>query len=106
MRGERVPEPMGMRRQPSQRARVQASPAHRDEERPLRTRRQLRARVLEVTGEPPTRLFAERDDAFLATLPAHVDELLLEVDVVEVEADRLRATQAGGVDELDEGAVA
>ena len=37
---------------------------------------------------------------------AHVHELLLEVDVAQVEADRLRAAQARRVDELDERAVA
>ena len=34
-----------------------------------------------------------------------MDELLLEVDVTQVEADRLGAAQPGGVDELDERAV-
>ena len=34
-----------------------------------------------------------------------MDELLVEVHVLEVEPDRLGAAQAGGVDELDEGAV-
>jgi hypothetical protein len=36
---------------------------------------------------------------------ANVHVLLLEVDVGEVETDRLGATEAGGVDELDERAV-
>jgi hypothetical protein len=35
-----------------------------------------------------------------------VDEFLLEVDVAEIEADRLHAAQACGVDELDERTVA
>jgi hypothetical protein len=61
--------------------------------------------VFEVTREPPARLLAERDDAFLSSFAAHVHELLLEVDVAEVEADSLRTAQAGGVDELDERTV-
>ncbi len=43
----------------------------------------------------------------LSPLPSpDVHELLLEVDVAEVEPDRLGASQPGGVDELDECAVA
>ena len=34
-----------------------------------------------------------------------MDELLLEVDVAEIEPDRLRAPQPGRVDELDKRAV-
>ena len=63
-------------------------------------------RVAQVAAEPVRRLLAERDDALLAALAAaDVDELLLEVDVAEVEADGLGAAQPGGVDELDERAV-
>ena len=47
-------------------------------------------------------LLAERDDAFLAALSAHVDELAVEVDVSEVERDRLGTSQSGGVEELEE----
>ena len=69
--------------------------------------RELGPRFAEVAGEPVLRLLAERHDAVLAALAvADVDELLLEVDVAEVETDRLGAAQAGGVDELDERAVA
>ena len=52
------------------------------------------------------RLFAERHHAFLAALAANAHVLLLEVDVAEVEADRLRAAEPGRVDELEQGAVA
>ena len=52
------------------------------------------------------RLLAERHRALLAALAADEHELLLEVDVAQVEPDRLRAPQAGRVDELEEGAVA
>ena len=51
-------------------------------------------------------LLAERDRALLAALAADEHELLLEVDVGEVEPHRLRASQAGGVDELEQGTVA
>ncbi len=65
--------------------------------------RQRRTALAEVARHPERRLLAERDDALLAALAvAHVDELLLEVDVGEVEPDRLGAAQPGGVDELDE----
>ena len=47
-------------------------------------------------------LFAERDDALLAALPADVDELLLEVDVGERQVDRLLRAQPGRVDELEQ----
>ena len=73
--------------------------------RPRRAR--ARPRLTQVAREPVGRLLAERDDAILAALAvADVDELLLEVDVGEIERDRLRAPQARRVDELDERAVA
>ena len=52
------------------------------------------------------RLFAERHDALLAALAADAHVLLLEVDVREIEPDRLSAAQTGRVDELDESEVA
>ena len=53
------------------------------------------------------RLLAEGDDPVLRALAQpHVHVLLLEVDVAEVEADRLGAAQSRGVDELDECTVA
>ena len=68
--------------------------------------RELGPRVAQVAAEPVRRLLAERHDALLAALAAaDVHELLLEVDVAEVEADRLGAAEPGGVDELDERAV-
>ena len=64
-------------------------------------------RVAQVARDEVRRLLAERDDAVLAALAlAHVHALLLEVDVAEVEADRLGGAQPGRVDELDERAVA
>ena len=61
---------------------------------------------LEVEPQPVGRLFAERDDPLLAALAAHVDDLLLEVDVGERQVDRLLGAQPGRVDELEERAVA
>src|SRR5207244_10479572 len=52
-------------------------------------------------------LLAQRDDALLRALAVpDMDTLLLEVDVAEVEPDRLGAAQPGRVDELDERPVA
>ena len=51
-------------------------------------------------------LLAERHRPLLAALAANEDELLLEVDVREVQPDRLGAPQPRGVDELEQGAVA
>src|SRR5262245_17988984 len=51
-------------------------------------------------------LFSERDDALLAALAPHVDLLAVEVDVREIEPDRLCAPKTGGVHELDERTVA
>ena len=76
-------------------------------ERVLGAAGELRARVAQVARDERGRLLAERDDAVLRALAvADVDELLLEVDVAEVEPDRLRAAQPGRVDELDQRAVA
>ena len=52
------------------------------------------------------RLLAERDDALLAALAAHVHDLAVEVDVAEVERDGLGAAEPGRVEELEERAVA
>ena len=52
------------------------------------------------------RLLAERDDALLAALSAHVHDLAVEVDVAEVERDGLGASEPRGVEELEERAVA
>ena len=67
---------------------------------------ELRPGVSEVAGEVVRGLLAERDDPLLAALAAHAHLLLLEVDVGQVEPDRLGAPQPRRVDELDERAVA
>ena len=103
---ERVAKPVRVRRQAAERARVEPAAAGGEEDGVLRSARQLRAAFAQVPGEPEGGLLAERHGPLLAALAAHVDELLVEVDVLEVEADRLGAAQAGRVDELDERAVA
>ena len=106
VRGERVAELVRVRREPAQRARVEPAAAGGEEDGVLGALRQLRPAVAEVERRAGSGLLAERDGALLAALAADVEELLLEVDVLEVEADRLGAPQAGRVDELDERAVA
>jgi len=89
--------------EPAQRRGVEPLAASRDEERVLGAARQLRARLVEVARNEGRGLLAERDDTVLRALPAaDVHQLLLEVDVAEIEADRLGAAQAGRVDELDD----
>src|SRR5207244_13260318 len=77
----------------------------REDEGPAAVR-QLRPCVAQVAGEPPGRLLAEGHDPFLAALAANAHGLLLEVDVRDVEVDRLAAAQARRVDKLDKSAVA
>src|SRR5665213_91801 len=104
--GEGVAETMGMRRDATQRARVEPVAAHGEEQGVVGARGEGGACFVQVARHPVRRLLAEWDDALLAALAVpDVDELLLEVDVCEVEADGFRAPQAGRVHELDEGAV-
>ncbi len=106
VRGERVPQPVRVGDDPAQGARVEAAPAHGQEECVVCSLRQVRPRLAQVAAEPKRRLLAERHDALLAALAApDSQELLLEVDVSEIEAYGLRAPQSGGIDELDESAV-
>ena len=106
VRRERMAQPMRVGDDPAQRARVEAASASGEEERIVRSSRQLRPSLPQIAPEPERRLLAERDDALLASLgAADVHELLLEVDVSEVETHGFGASQPGGVDELDERAV-
>src|SRR5438105_3122267 len=97
-----MPEPVRMRAEPAENARVQPASAHGEEERVRSAGSQLRPRLAQVTREPRGRLLAERDDALLAAFAPDSHELLLEVDVGEVEVDGLAASEPCGVDELDE----
>src|SRR5579859_316444 len=104
--GEGVPETMGVGDEAAQRARIEPAAAGGDEERVLRAGCELGAPVAEVEAEPVCGLLTERDDPLFSALAADVDRLRAEVDVREVEVDRLLAPQAGRVDELGERAVA
>ena len=104
---ERVPQAMRVRAEAAQRRGVEPPAAGREEERVAGAAGELRPRPAQVARDPERRLLAERYDAVLRALAgADVDELLLEVDVAEVEPDRLGGAQAGRVDEFDERAVA
>ena len=105
MSRERMAELMWMRTESPEGARVEPAAARGEEERVRRAGRELRSGIAEVTGEPGCGLLAERDDSLLAALAADSHELLLEVDVGEVEVDRLPAPEPGGVHELHERAV-
>src|SRR5215204_5262402 len=67
---------------------------------------EVRATSREVASERVDGLAADRDDAFLPALADRPNEPLVEVDAALVEADRLADTEAGAVEELDEGPVA
>ena len=94
-----------MRRLDGARHQAEAPAAGGEEERALGAAREQWARVAQAPCNPQRRLLAERDDPILAALAPHVHVLLLEVDVAEVESDRLRAAEARRVDELEQRAV-
>ena len=50
---------------------------------------------MQVASQYVTRLLAEWDDALLAALAADVELLPVEIDVREVEPNRLRAAESG-----------
>src|SRR6185295_16901515 len=81
---------------------VEAFPARRDEHGIDRAANQRRPRLVEVAREHVRGLLAERHEAFLAALTAHMQLLAVEVDVRQVEPDRFRGAQTGGVDKLYE----
>jgi glucose/arabinose dehydrogenase len=101
---EGMPQTVRMWGDAAQRAGVEPPPTSGEEERILGAVREGRP-DLEPKPEPVRRLLAERDEALLAALAEHPDALAVEVDVREVEVDRLAAAESGGVDELDERAV-
>src|SRR5262249_10118873 len=102
VRRKRVPQPVGMREDAAERRRVEALAAGRDEDGVLSAADELRPRLVQIARQQMPGLLAERDDALLPALAAHVKLLAVEVDVREVEPDGFRRAQAGGVDELDE----
>src|SRR4051794_18731503 len=96
---------MGVPKQPSQGAGVQAATSRRDEEGVLGPLGKLGPGFAEIARHPVPCLLAERNDPLLVALAADVDVLLLEVDVTEIEVDGLTASEAGGVDQLGERSV-
>src|SRR6185437_14834594 len=97
--GEGMAQPVWVRGQAAEGAGVEPAAACGEEERVLRAPRELRPPLAKVAAEAECRLLAERHRPLLAALPANVEELLIEVHVPELEADRLGAAQAGGVDQ-------
>src|SRR4051794_18749764 len=93
---------MGVPKQPSQGAGVQAAASRRDEEGVLGPLGKLGSGFAKVARHPVPGLFAERHDPLLLALSADTDVLLLEVDVAEIEVDGLTASEAGGVDQFGE----
>ena len=90
----------------AQRRRVEAPSSCREKQRVLGAARERGPAHVDVARNQRRGLFAQRHDAVLAAFAlAHVDELLLEVHVPEIEPDCFRAAQSGRVDELDERAV-
>jgi hypothetical protein len=105
VRGEGVPEPVGVGEEAPQRRRIERLPAHGEKESVSRVARECRSRVLEVEAEPMRSLLAERHNPLLLALAAHPHELLLEVDVGEREVDRLLGAQARRINEFEQGTV-
>jgi len=69
---EGVAEAVRMRKQPAERARVEAAAAGGEEERILCPASELRTAVAEVERQPVRGLLAERDDALLAALAVNM----------------------------------
>jgi hypothetical protein len=67
---------------------------------------QLRAAAAQVDADRGDRLAAERDEALLRALAPGAQEALAQVDVGDLEPDRLRGAQPARVHHLEQGAVA
>src|SRR5436190_16204426 len=102
---ERVAQAGAVRAQPPQRAGVEPSAPRGQEQRVLGAAREFRPRLMEVARQPVRSLLTQRHGPLLPALAVDVDELLFEVDVSEIEIDRLAAPEARRVDELAERAV-
>jgi len=74
---------------------VEPPATRREEEGVLGAARQLGPGVVQVASRPGGRLLAQRNDSLLAALTEHVHGLVLEIDVGQVEPDRLGAAQTG-----------
>jgi aminopeptidase len=98
-----VAQPVRVRDEPSECRGVEPPSTRREEERVLGAAGELWTRLAEVARDEARGLFSQRDEPILAALAeADVHGLLLEVDVAQIEPDRLRAAQPCRVDELDE----
>src|SRR5688572_31142863 len=106
MSRERMPEPVRVAEEAADGARVEAASPDREEDRVVRSEDEGGPAGLEVARHVQRGLLAQREDALLAALPSHVDELAFEVHVSEVERDRFGTSQPGGVEELEERTVA
>ncbi len=107
VRRKRMAQPVRVGDEAAQRRRVEPASPRREEERVVGAARELRTCFVHVPRDETRGLLAERHDSILAAFSeSHVDELLLEVDVAEVEPDRLRASEPRRVHELDERLVA
>src|SRR3954453_9543406 len=86
---------------------AQRAAAEVDEELRLMTiADQLPATAAQVDADRRDRLAAERHDALLAALAAGSQEALVQIDVADLQADRLRSPQTAPVHRLEQGAVA
>src|SRR5262249_30034446 len=106
MRRVCVPQPVRVRNDSPQGARVESPSMSRQEDRVRCADCERSAPVTEVARQRGCRLLAERHYALLAALAADEERLLLRVDVREMGGDCLSAAETAGVDELDEGPVA
>ena len=98
-------QPVRMAEKPTHGARIEAPSTRGEEERVDGASRQLGPPVAEVASDVVGSLLTERHDPLLATLPAHVDGLALEVDVGEIEPHCLCAPEPARIEELEQRAV-
>ena len=89
VRGEGVAEAVGVGQQLAEGRGLERLPARGEEERVERAPRQVRAPIFQIAPQVVGRLFSQGNDPFLAALAVHVDDLLLEVDVRELQVDGL-----------------
>src|ERR1039458_3461474 len=71
-----------------------------------RSGEKCRAPTLAVRAKRRHGLAADRHEALLGALPPRPQHALLQIDVRELESDRLRGTQAARVHDLQQGTVA
>src|SRR5262249_6773690 len=62
--------------------------------------------VAEIRADDTARAAADRHDAFLVALAEHAHDTVFQVEVAELEPDRLADADAGGIEHLEQRAVA